>query len=592
MKRCTTCQEEVADKFSFCPVCGTSLSVGAPDAPPSDMTTPRFSGRATTTMRLADTFSGRASEAVPSAVQPTAETPRPAAAENAVRQVVPVPVPVTSESNGAAQAAGDARPQEAQAVSGATFAPSVTPVPPANVPTERDDSLHLTILEEKSLISRLSTEIGQVARNSQLTWPEFKRDPAGFVKRTASAYGQTVWSVIARPAVAVALFTALATIGVAMAAIFILERNQKSGPGMSKAATIGLALGAVMLLGGLLVAWLKRERPTSVESGIGTMRVSESGSSSNDLIAVVASLAVILFVSGFVYLSSHWKRQAAAIAQKEELELLQMVPDEIPKEEEKPVKEGNAGNNKGKGGGSLAKPAKPQGGGGGGDEKADKPVSKGETPPMAPEPQIVVPRPQPPPNRPPLLPVMPTLKGDAALTKMPKNMQFGDPDSQATETSRGKGSGEGFGGGEGTGAGKGTGAGLGPGRGENTGGGDAKYGGGGPGGGGGGAPPKPEIDYNRPFSAKEVTRKAVITGRPEPPYTEEARKNATVGTVVVRVLLGGNGSVQQASAVTRLPYGLTEAAVAAARKIRFTPAQKDGHSVSQWVQVEYSFNLY
>ncbi len=187
---------------------------------------------------------------------------------------------------------------------------------------------------------------------------------------------------------------------------------------------------------------------------------------------------------------------------------------------------------------------------------------------------------------------MPTLKGDAALTKMPKNMQFGDPDSQATETSRGKGSGEGFGGGEGTGAGKGTGAGLGPGRGENTGGGDAKYGGGGPGGGGGGAPPKPEIDYNRPFSAKEVTRKAVITGRPEPPYTEEARKNATVGTVVVRVLLGGNGSVQQASAVTRLPYGLTESAVAAARKIRFTPAQKDGHSVSQWVQVEYSFNLY
>ncbi|MDX6695309.1 MAG: hypothetical protein QOF02_3861, partial [Blastocatellia bacterium] len=39
-------------------------------------------------------------------------------------------------------------------------------------------------------------------------------------------------------------------------------------------------------------------------------------------------------------------------------------------------------------------------------------------------------------------------------------------------------------------------------------------------------------------------------------------------------------------------YGLTEKAIAAARQIRFSPAMKDGRAVSQFVQIEYNFNLY
>jgi protein TonB len=187
---------------------------------------------------------------------------------------------------------------------------------------------------------------------------------------------------------------------------------------------------------------------------------------------------------------------------------------------------------------------------------------------------------------------MPTIKGDSALTRMPRNMQFGDPDSKSTDPSPGKGEGEGFGGGKGTGAGKGDGAGLGPGRGENTGGGDPNYGGGGSGGGGGGKPKEPEIDYNRPFQAREVTRKAVITSKPEPGYTEEARKNNTTGVVQLRVLLGANGAVSSISPVSRLPNGLTEKAIEAARRIRFTPAQKDGRNVSQWIVLQYDFNIY
>lgn len=44
--------------------------------------------------------------------------------------------------------------------------------------------------------------------------------------------------------------------------------------------------------------------------------------------------------------------------------------------------------------------------------------------------------------------------------------------------------------------------------------------------------------------------------------------------------------------VNRLPAGLTENAIAAARKITFTPAMKDGHPVSQMVILEYRFELF
>ena len=208
------------------------------------------------------------------------------------------------------------------------------------------------------------------------------------------------------------------------------------------------------------------------------------------------------------------------------------------------------------------------------------------------EPQIVVPKPQIQPERPVLLPVVPTLKGDEALSRTPRSLDFGDPDSNATEISRGKGEKDGFGGGKGNGAGKGDGNGLGNGRGENTGGADPNYGGGGIGGGGKDPLPKPKVDYDREFTAKEVTRKAVITAKPEPPYTEAARKNNVSGTVMLRVLLGANGAVLQVAPLSRLPDGLTEQAINAARKLRFTPAQKDGRNVAQWIQIQYDFNLY
>ncbi|HEV7842477.1 MAG TPA: energy transducer TonB, partial [Pyrinomonadaceae bacterium] len=126
-----------------------------------------------------------------------------------------------------------------------------------------------------------------------------------------------------------------------------------------------------------------------------------------------------------------------------------------------------------------------------------------------------------------------------------------------------------------------------PGRGYNTGGGDTNIGGGGAGGGGGGGD-----DPNKVYTTKDVTSKARILSRPEPQYTEEARRNQVTGTVVLRAVFSAGGAVTNIKAVKGLPDGLTEKAISAARQIKFVPAQKEGRNVSQYIQIEYNFNLY
>ncbi|HEV7892400.1 MAG TPA: energy transducer TonB, partial [Pyrinomonadaceae bacterium] len=202
-------------------------------------------------------------------------------------------------------------------------------------------------------------------------------------------------------------------------------------------------------------------------------------------------------------------------------------------------------------------------------------------------PPILTANPKPPPPN-PHLPTPVTMQVDPLLVKAdPRDIPYGLPNSTATVPSSGPGRGGGMGDGSGGGMGTGEGTGLGPGRGGNTGGGDRNDGGGGPGGGGGGG-----VDYSRPFKQNEVTRKALITFKPEPGFTEDARKNNVTGVVRLRAILHASGGIQSISVVKGLPDGLTEKAISAARQIRFTPAEKDGRPVSQYVVLEYNFNIY
>ena len=94
------------------------------------------------------------------------------------------------------------------------------------------------------------------------------------------------------------------------------------------------------------------------------------------------------------------------------------------------------------------------------------------------------------------------------------------------------------------------------------------------------------------YSARDVTEKAKIKSKPLPHYTEEARQHGVHGTVVLKMVLRASGDVTDITVVKGLPYGLSEEGIRAAQGIKFEPAMKDDHKVSQSIMVEYEFHLY
>jgi TonB family protein len=522
MKFCNTCQEQFADRFSFCPVDGTPLGVApAPTA---------------------------------SASARDIETSYPVAESTVPTPIVSAPVYSTIP------ASASAIPTSAAASSAGMIG-----------------DYHLTILEDRGLVYRLAGELGGVAHNYQLTWPEFKRDPFGFVKRSIQGYGQMAGSFFGSRDIVIAMLFSFVAIAAIIGMVFLLDRTQSAGVSRRGMITI-VAIGALALLA-LFSTLLKRDRNADVMGA-------RPADSRNALAGIVVAFAMVFMVAGGYFLFTMLMHPTSAAAQSaEDLELTQMITD-IPAEQPTPD-EGTAGMAKGNGGGSKPKQEKAGGGGGGGrQEKTD--ASNGKLPQADLRiPQVVAPDPHPPVIKNPALPMPATLDADPVLFPPDtRNLNYGDPKSRSTTPSSGPGSGNGIGSGNGGGVGPGNGGGYGPGNGGNTGGGDRREGGGGPGGGGGGT------DYNRIFSGKDVTSKARILEKPEPQYTEAARKNQITGTVIIKAIFSSSGQVTNIVAVSKLPDGLTEKAIAAARQIRFVPATKDGRPVSMYMQLEYNFNLY
>ena len=100
------------------------------------------------------------------------------------------------------------------------------------------------------------------------------------------------------------------------------------------------------------------------------------------------------------------------------------------------------------------------------------------------------------------------------------------------------------------------------------------------------------IDGERIYTGKEVDEKVKFLRRPDPHYTETARRKGISGTVVLKAVCSANGRVTNIIVVRGLPLGLTEQAIAAAKAVEFTPAKKDGKPVSIWMQFEYNFSLF
>jgi TonB family protein len=214
----------------------------------------------------------------------------------------------------------------------------------------------------------------------------------------------------------------------------------------------------------------------------------------------------------------------------------------------------------------LPSHGKKAGGGGGGGDRSPTPASKGAIPKfsklqLAP-PMAVIP------NLTPKLEVAPTLLGppELKLPAMSSNMPWGDPNGVAGPASNGPGFGGGIGSGSGGGVGSGNGGGLGPGEGGGVGGGVYSVGGG--------------------VSAP------VPIYKPEPAYSEEARKAKYQGTVVLMIVIDASGAVTDCRVIKPLGLGLDEKAVETVKTWKFKPAMKNSSPVPVRVSVEVSFRLF
>lgn len=212
----------------------------------------------------------------------------------------------------------------------------------------------------------------------------------------------------------------------------------------------------------------------------------------------------------------------------------------------------------------MPKKKQVMGGGGGGGDRSQLQASKGKLPRVAPRqftpPTAVINNPD------PKLPMEPTIivQPDAKLPQVASNA-YGNPLAMPGPPSNGTGSGGGIGSGRGGGVGSGSGQGFGPGSGGGTGGGVYRIGGG--------------------------VSEPIPIFRPEPEYSEEARKAKFQGAVMLQIIIDENGRTRDIRVIRPLGLGLDEKAIEAVQKWRFKPSTKDGRAVPVQANVEVNFRL-
>jgi protein TonB len=205
------------------------------------------------------------------------------------------------------------------------------------------------------------------------------------------------------------------------------------------------------------------------------------------------------------------------------------------------------------------------GGGGGGGDRSPLPASKGRLPKAAVR-QFV------PPaavlhNAAPKLAMDPSILVAPDVPLPPVNMAaYGDPLAKLGPPSNGTGSGGGIGSGKGGGVGAGKGGGTGPGEGGGFGGGVYRLG---------------DSGLTLP----------VAIFKPEPEYSEDARRARLSGEVLVRLVIDETGRPRDCQVVRALGLGLDEEALKAVKRWRFKPATKNGKPVAVLAEAHVGFHL-
>jgi TonB family protein len=105
------------------------------------------------------------------------------------------------------------------------------------------------------------------------------------------------------------------------------------------------------------------------------------------------------------------------------------------------------------------------------------------------------------------------------------------------------------------------------------------------------APAAPAKSAAKAADAAPATEGVALLSKPNPVYTEEARRLGIEGEVLLDVVFLATGQIKINGVVKGLGHGLDEAAVRAAQQIRFKPAIQEGHAVDFPATVHMLFQL-
>ncbi len=100
-----------------------------------------------------------------------------------------------------------------------------------------------------------------------------------------------------------------------------------------------------------------------------------------------------------------------------------------------------------------------------------------------------------------------------------------------------------------------------------------------------------EAPKKKTGSGENPTTPVDILDKPRPVYTREGRNLKIEGDVVLDVVFLASGQLQVSRLVSGLGHGLDEAAVGAAKQIRFRPAKREGQPVDFPARVRIEFRL-
>src|SRR5258706_493596 len=273
MKVCSTCKEEFADKFGFCPVDGTPLNA--------------------LVSQTEESRDNSASWSDASASVASANGPRvPNVANESIESGEPI-------------------------LAGAG---SMALVPRGEY--------HLTMIDDSGLVGRLAKEISDVAHEYQLTWPEFKRDAFGFTKRSVVGYGQMASKVLRNRNVIAGLIVAVIALAGLVGIMALLDRAQPGGISRSSFVTFSIIAGVI--LAAIFITWLSKSRS-------GAVLGAPEGESNNAVLGMVVAFSFFLFLVGGSVLYNFWQRRVEErqkAADQLVVENFIDIPNEMPTPDE------------------------------------------------------------------------------------------------------------------------------------------------------------------------------------------------------------------------------------------------------------------